>query len=258
MGLFFEPYQADRCCLCGSQESLTGEHKVKASVLRKIFGKDAMVIGSFDGTGSLRSAQGPKSRAFHFSARMCASCNGSNTQGPDHEFDRFHDLISEMLSQGLAPELVFSLPEYGVGSAPYLDVFRYFAKLLCCHMAESCGPRPLELSEFAVGKTDRNLVFLNIDADPAYENLLDSFGEHQFAAHGGLMVCADSKSSLPTSFRSSLSLGAVRYKFWVQYDEAVQTELRHFHPDFWEKYEAAYRKAIKAPLSDDDQPRLGI
>lgn len=258
MGLFFEPYQADRCCLCGSPESLTGEHKVKASALRKIFGKDAMVIGSFDGTGRPRSAQGAKSRAFHFSARMCASCNGSRTQSSDYEFDRFHTSISEMLSQGKAPELVFSLPEYGVGSTRYLDVFRYFAKLLCCQVAESCGPRPSELSEFAVGKTDRNLVFLNIDADPAYENLLDSFGDHQFAGHGGLMVCADSKSSVPTSFRSSLSLGAVRYKFWVQYDAAVQAELRHFHPDFWGKCEAAYREAIKASLSDDDRRRLGI
>lgn len=258
MGFFFEAYQADRCCLCGSSESLTGEHKVKASALRKIFGKDAMVIGSFDGTGRPRNAQGPKSRALHFTARMCASCNGSHTQGPDQEFDRFHGWMSEMVSQGKAPELVFSLPEYEVGSAPYLDVFRYFAKLLCCHVAESCGPRLLELSEFAVGKTDRNLVFLNIDADPTYENLLDSFGEHQFAGHGGLTVCADSKSSLPTSFRSSLSLGAVRYTFWVQYDAAVQAELQHFHPEFWGKCEAAYREAIKLPLSDDARRRLSF
>lgn len=250
MRFFFEAHQADRCCLCGSPESLTGEHKVKATALRKIFGKDAMVIGSFDGTGGPRSAQGPKSRAFHFAARVCAACNGSHTQGADHEFDRFHASVSEMLLQGKAPELVFNLPEYEIGSAPYLNVFRYFAKLLCCQVAESRGPRPLELSEFAIGKRDHNLVFLNIDADPTYENFLDSFGEHQFAGHGGLTVCADSQCSLPTRFRSSLSLGAVRYNFWIQYDAAVQTELQHFHPEFWGKCEAAYRKAIKASLSD--------
>jgi hypothetical protein len=157
-----------------------------------------------------------------------------------------------MLSQSKTPELVFSLPKYEIGSAPYLDVFRYFAKLLCCQVAESYGPRPLELCEFAVGKTDRNLVFLDIDTDPAYEEFLSRFGEHQFAGHGGLVVCANSKSGLPTSFRSSLSLGAVRYKFWVQYDEAVQAELQHFYHDFWEKCEAAYLDAIKAKLSGDD------
>lgn len=258
MGLFFEPYQADRCCLCGSPESLTGEHIVKASALRKIFGREPMVIGSFDGASVPRDAQGPKSQAFHFSARICASCNSSQTQAPDREFDRFSALVSELISQGKSPESVFSLPQYKLSSPPYLNVFRYFAKLLCCHVAESCGPRPLELSEFAVGKTDRNLVLLNIDADPVYENFLDIFGEHQFAGHGGLTVLADSKSSLPTSFRSSLSLGAIRYKFWVQCDAAVQAELQHIHPDFWGKCEAAYREAIKAPLSDDDRRRLGI
>jgi hypothetical protein len=75
MGTFFEPYQAEGCCLCGSRESLTGEHKIKASALRKIFGKNAMTIGHFDGHSIPRSAQGPKSSAFHFSSRMCSSCN---------------------------------------------------------------------------------------------------------------------------------------------------------------------------------------
>ncbi len=45
MGFFFEPYQTDCCCLCGSPESLTGEHKVKASALRKIFGRDGIDFG---------------------------------------------------------------------------------------------------------------------------------------------------------------------------------------------------------------------
>lgn len=53
MGIFFEPYQEGRCCLCGSDDSLTGEHKIKASALRKIFGKDSMVIGNFDGKALL-------------------------------------------------------------------------------------------------------------------------------------------------------------------------------------------------------------
>ncbi|HEY4466705.1 MAG TPA: SEL1-like repeat protein [Klebsiella sp.] len=44
MGIFFEPYQAASCCLCGSDEALTGEHKIKALALRKIFGKNARVI----------------------------------------------------------------------------------------------------------------------------------------------------------------------------------------------------------------------
>lgn len=258
MGLFFEPYQADRCCLCGSPESLTGEHMVKASALRKIFGREPMVIGSFDGTSVPRDAQGPKSQAFHFSARICASCNSSQTQAPDREFDRFNAFVSELISQGKSPESVFSLPQYELSSTPYLNVFRYFAKLLCCHVAESGGPRALAVSEFALGRAGRNTVCLYIDADPTYETFYEQFGEHKFAGHGGLMVPVDSKTQLPTSFRSSLTLGAVRYIFWVRFGALAGLALQMFHRPFFQKCQAAYREALKNPLSDDERRRLGI
>ena len=232
MGMFFEPYNADCCCMCGSSASLTGEHKIKASALRTIFGRDAMVIGSFDGKSTLRPAQGPKSRAFHFSARLCASCNSTRTQAPDREFDEFHALVSASLSEGQDPLSVFCLPQYAIGSGEYLDVFRYFAKLLCCHVAESCGPRPLALSEFAVGNVHRNPVFLHIDADPTYATFRETFGEHRYAAHGGLVVPVDANTQLPTSFRSSMTLGAVRYIFWVNFGVLVGAALRLFHQDF--------------------------
>lgn len=258
MGIFFEPYQEDCCCLCGSGDSLTGEHKIKASVLRKIFGKDAMVIGNFDGESVPRLAQGPKSRAFHFSARMCSLCNGTRTQAADHEFDRFHALVSSFLSEGRDPSLVFDLPQYTFGSEAYLNVFRYFSKLLCCHVAESCGPRPLDACDFAIGKARRNVVFLQIDVDPTYETYCNTLGEHQFAAHGGLIVPFSSTTYTPTSFRSSISLGSVRYKFWIRFGVAVGIALRAFHYEFWRKCEAAYQEALKNPLSDDQRHRLGI
>lgn len=258
MGIFFEPYQSESCCLCGSGESLTGEHKIKASALRKIFGKDAMVIGNFDGESTPRSAQGPKSRAFHFSARMCSLCNGARTQAADHEFDRFHALVSSLLSKDLDPSAVFNLPQYALGSEAYLNVFRYFSKLLCCHVAESFGPRPLEACEFAIGQKRRNIVFLHIDLDPTYEIYRDTFGEHKFAAHGGLIVPFNSKTRSPTSFRSSISLGAVRYTFWVSFGVIVGFALRAFHYEFWRKCEAAYQEALKNPLSDEQRHRLGI
>jgi hypothetical protein len=217
-----------------------------------------MVIGSFDGTSIPRSAQGPKSRAFHFSARLCASCNSTSTQAADREFDQFHALVSALLSEGKDPSSAFEFPQYEIDSESYLNVFRYFAKLLCCHVAESCGPRPLALSEFAVGRVNRNPVFLHIDADPTYAAYRDAHGEHQFAGHGGLIVPVNSKTQLPTSFRSSITLGAVRYIFWVRFNASVGFSLRIFHRDFSRKCDAAYREAIKNPLSNEERRRLGI
>lgn len=258
METFFEPYNSKSCCLCGSANSLTGEHKIKASALRKIFGKDAMVIGHFDGKGIARFAQGPKSRVFHFSARMCSGCNGAQTQASDREFDEFHAQVSSVLSEGRDPSSAFNSPRYALGTDEYLRVFRYFSKLLCCHVAESRGPRPLDVCAFALGKTTQNVVFLHIDADPTYLTHRPVLGEHKFAAHGGLVVPYDSKTHCPTGFRSSLSLGAVRYIFWVKFEPNVGSELKKHHHEFWSKCEAAYFDALENPLSDEERRRIGI
>lgn len=258
MKIFFKSYQENVCCLCGSDDFLTGEHKIKASALRKIFGTDTMVIGNLVDGGILRTAQGPKSKVFHFSARMCSSCNGSRTQPADLEFDQFHTLVSSLVSEDREPSDIFNIPPYNLNSEKYLNVFRYFAKILCCQVAESCGPRPLEACEFAMGKTSRNIIFLKIDVDPIYQNYRDTYGEHGFASHGGLIVPFDKKTHNPTCFWSSLSLGAVRYLFWVRFDAIVADELRTYHREFWLKCEAAYKEALKNPLSDEKRYLLGV
>ena len=217
-----------------------------------------MVIGRFYEKSKPRSAQGPKSRAFHFSAPVCAACNSSRTQAADREFDRFHVLMSEALSRGDSCESVFNLPEYELDSERYLNVFRYFAKLLCCHVAESGGPRPVEVSEFATGENDRNVVFLHVDADPIYALYQEKFGEHRYAAHGGLIVPVDADTERATSFRSSMSLGSVRYIFSVRFDAEAGEALRTSHHDFWLKCEAAYREALANPLSEEQRHLLGI
>lgn len=223
---------------------MTGEHKIKASALRKIFGNDAMVIGNFGRTGTSRSAQGPKSRVFHFSARMCSSCNGSRTQGPDREFDAFHALVASQMVEGRDPSSVFLSPQYKVDTKSYLNVFRYFAKILCCHVAESHGPRPLDVCNFAIGRTQRNIVFLSIGADPTYQAYAKAVGEHKFAGHGGLTVPFDPATLSLTSFKSSLTLGAVRYTFWVKFESEVAIELRANHPEFAAKCETACQEAL--------------
>lgn len=217
-----------------------------------------MVIGNFEDGGILRTAQGPKSRAFHFSARMCSLCNGSHTQSADHEFDQFHTLVSSLLSKGGEPSEIFNMPHYHLESEAYLNVFRYFSKILCCQIAESGGPRPLEACEFAIGKTSRNIISLHIDVDPIYQTYRETYGEHGFASHGGLIVPFDSKTHNPTCFQSSLSLSNVRYIFGLRFDALVGAELRTSHHEFWLKCEAAYQDAIRNPLSDEQRYRLGI
>ena len=72
----FAPNFPTECCLCGSPENLTGEHKIKASLLRSEFGTSNMVIGKFgDPASRPRLAQSAKSKAMHFASRLCIPCN---------------------------------------------------------------------------------------------------------------------------------------------------------------------------------------
>lgn len=253
MSRFFESFQADQCCLCGSPEGLSGEHKIKASALRAIFGNTPMVIGNSDGVSALRPAQGPKSKAFHFSARICSSCNGAHTQPPDREFDHFHKMVSELIFDEESPEKILDLPRYALGSEAYINVFRYFAKLLACHIAESSGPRALVICEFALGRDNFNPISLFIDRDPTYTAFHKDYGEHQYAAHGGLIVPTNPKSQTPTSFRSSLTLGLVRYQFWVTFNTHVADELKNRHPIFWRKCQEAYLTALESHIPKPDK-----
>jgi hypothetical protein len=258
MGVFFEPYSADRCCLCGSAEDLTGEHKVKASALRAIFGAEPMVIGHFDGESEPRSAQGPKSRAFHFSAQLCLTCNSARTQPADKEFDRFHKEALRLLLAGDEPRLALALDRYRVGSQPYLDVFRYLAKLLACHIAEFGGPRSIQIGDFATGKSDFNPIKLSVDADPTYRQYSALSGEPSYAAHGGLVIMFNKRTELPTVFHSTLTLGPLRYVFFVEFGVMVGLALKLFHREFFAKCHAAFRSALENPIPDHQRNQLGL
>ena len=258
MGIFFEPFAAGRCCLCGSSDGLSGEHKVKASALRAIFGSDAMAIGHFDGLSDHRIAQGPKSREFHFEAPLCKVCNSNRTQPADREFDHFHQITSEALAAGRDPSTTFELERYQIGSEPYLNVFRYLAKLMCCHLAESGGPRSIQIGQFAIGASDVNPIKLHIDCDPIYQDYAAATGEHQYAAHGGLVVTTNPQTELLDSFRTPLSLGPVRYLFFVEFGIGIALALKFFHRAFSDKCEAAYRVALASPITPEQRRRLGV
>lgn len=259
MGLTFFPFQQNVCCLCGSTKDLSGEHKIKASLLRKEFGASQMVIGrSSNSTERMRSAQSPKSKALHFKARICASCNSHRTQAADREFDKFHRIVQEFFSTGDDPKRVFDSDRYATGSKAYLNVFRYFAKLLCCHMADSCAPRSRHMSNFALGQVNANCVWLDIDRDWSYTQASAVLGPHQYAAHGGLLIFSDKKSGSPNAFHSTLTLGSVRYVFFSRLNWIERLELRIDHQDFYEWCRARGRETMDHPMSEQDRLMLGL
>ena len=233
--MIFEPHSPDKCCLCGTSDHLTGEHKIKASVLKAVFSDDDMVIFNSASVSDPRKyAQGPKSRAFHFTAGICAECNASRTQSADREFDHFHALACQLTSENKDPGVLFQSKRYLKGSSHYLNFFRYFAKLLCCHLGSSGAPRPVDLSRFAVGESNRNRVWVRIDQDQMYQKVKSMVGPLPYAAHGGLMVFGDRRNNNPIGFQSTLSFGALCYIFSFNLTWWERYALKFGHNEFYD------------------------
>lgn len=208
---------------------------------------------------SYRHAQSPNSKAFHFSARVCEACNNARTQPADLAFDEFNAQASSLLKRGLDPAGVFDDPRFSSsGGHLYLNVFRYFAKLMCCHLAEMGAPFYEAIADFSIGISDANFVLLGVDADVAYQRIQESLPSTSYAAHGGLIITGDELSHAPTSFYSTLTIGPVRYCYQISFNELGQLLLRIEHPAFYDWCKLKVRDAIDNPISDADREILGL
>lgn len=214
MEIEFAKFKKGQCALCGALAPLTGEHKIKASLIRSEFQDRPTVIF---GIKSPKIAQSAKSKHFHFnSALLCRDCNSSRTQPGDRAFDQLHFLLKKLRDEGSALTDNVHRPNVRLSANIEADSFRYFAKLLCCFLVEVGGPRSKSLSSFAIGRSQRNPVSVRIIKDPEYEANLAAHGSDGFARHGGLLFRFDDKKRWIEAIESSLSIGGVQYDFWVQ------------------------------------------
>lgn len=254
----FVAHSPDLCCLCGSPEKLTGEHKIKASIIRSLFSGKPMMIGSFNGGDRLRLAQSSKSKALHFRSKICAACNSTRTQDADLEFARFDKVARELLVQGVDPASAFDYPRYTVDSAPYLNAFRYLAKVLACHIAEADGPRFTALVDFAIGRSNVNYVRARMGVDNQFRFWFENTGDPEFAGHGGLRVTFSKRTGLVNGLASSLTHGALRYEFGVEFNWVIGLLLRLRHPLFNQRLVKARREAFAAVIAESRHTERGI
>jgi hypothetical protein len=233
--LLLRKFSRHQCCICCSETNLTGEHKIKASVLRDEFGNVPLYIGDPNDTQQLKYAQGPKSKAFHFNAKICKNCNSNLSQQGDRAFDEFHKLAKISILENNNEywnEGIFSPPEFAPGTTKSANIFRYFSKILCCRIAESEGPVFKYLGEHSIGRFATNRIWLQTRKNPRFEQVYSEEGPSSYAAHGGLIVYAKRSNYHPTAFHSSLTIGPVQYIFWFRLHWLESLEMYYFHRKF--------------------------
>lgn len=255
----FRNHSSSKCVLCGAKGDLTGEHKLKRTLIQQEYGNQLLFIGDPSSGLPLRKAQGPKSKAFHYSAGLCANCNGSRTQQPDRCFDRFRTAVKKAQIDGASLYEPLSTEKFSPGSDDYLGVFRFFAKHMCCQIAQREGaPIPIQLAAFAIGQHKTNNILLNIRAAAKTNESGQQSNQMEAAnlSHGGLIIIASDDYKWITGFHSSLSAGRVQYVYWIRLGWLGKRILRKI---FHEYCEWALQQAMENPLIDiQERRRLGL
>jgi hypothetical protein len=133
------------CWICGGGP-LTGEHLVKKSDLRAIFGPVTQSAPLYlnDRRTKNRRIGSLDSKLLKSAGRICAYCNGTRTQPYDRAWETFSRAYRASMPR-LRPGAVFRA---GV-AFPYntaremLNVHLYFAKLFGCHIKAYNVPIPI-------------------------------------------------------------------------------------------------------------------
>ena len=249
-----------KCILCGSTMYLTREHKIKASGLRHVFGSDTLSVVTHGDEKLERPkyAQSTNSKHLKFKSKLCRGCNSERTQPADRAFDELRQAVTHHLEmQGKIDDAAMSdlLPE---DDAQRTDLFRYFAKILCCQIADAGGPVPVEIANFAIGRSDVNPINIQVKLDKLAGRWIEETKNFGYAAHGGFVVFGSKFLNWPTAFYSTVTIGFVQFCFHARLNFWGQARLLAEHPVFFEWCRGEIRKAMHKPIGSRDRDALGL
>jgi hypothetical protein len=136
------------CWICGNPAD-TGEHKIKKSLPISVWGK-----GPYRGDAAMSHVknkraydiQGPDSQSIKYLASLCSDCNNRRTQPFDFAYDQFCQFVIRNEQDVLKHRVIDFAEVYGPGfEIAQLNLFKYFVKLLGCHLAHGGWPIPNDL-----------------------------------------------------------------------------------------------------------------
>lgn len=227
--------KAELCWICLDRKPLTGEHKFKASDLRSEFGREKMsklVRGT--GIDTLEEIQGVKSKKAKFKNSICANCNGSVTQKADEAYSTFVNSFPNSPKTIEDLYKVFETEDFLNGtSKKCIELYRYFGKLLGCHIIENDLVVPENLRSFVACENNEVSVYLKLNFDEFARSVTELLAENGdssgYVGHGGLIVPCNKGTPVPQSFSSSYTLGTVMFEFGHDLNSNYLAE--NYYPD---------------------------
>jgi hypothetical protein len=138
-----------KCWICGGDAN-SGEHLIKASDLRSLFGHVTQNAPLYFHTDLKRNQPvgGIKSDKLKYQALLCARCNNERTQPHDRAWERLSTYLRERqppVRPGMLVRVDRAFP--GSVSKSMLGVHLFFLKLFGCLIAEN--NIPIKIEQFA-------------------------------------------------------------------------------------------------------------
>lgn len=138
-----------QCWICGA-EADTGEHMIKVSDLRELFGHTTTKTPLYRKIDSEPSeiVQGANSAKLKFQTRLCAHCNNARTQMHDRSWEALATLLRNRAATIQPGDVVRPATAFSGGlRTGLLGVHLYFCKLTGCLIRD--GVAPLETDSLA-------------------------------------------------------------------------------------------------------------
>lgn len=139
-----------KCWICGNDAN-SGEHLIKASDLKSLFGHVTQQAPLYFHTDQKRNQPiaGIKSNKLKYKALLCARCNNERTQPHDRAWEHLSTYLRQRqppIRPGMVVRLNRAFP--GSVSKAMLGVHLFFVKLFGCLISEN--NIPINIDEFAL------------------------------------------------------------------------------------------------------------
>lgn len=135
-----------KCWICGENAD-SGEHLIKASDLKSLFGRVTQKTPLYFHTDLKRNQPvgGIKSDKLKYRALLCARCNNERTQPHDRAWEHLSNYLRER-QPPIRPGMLVRLDRAFPGSVAksMLDVHLFFLKLFGCLITENNIPIDIE------------------------------------------------------------------------------------------------------------------
>lgn len=204
---------------------------------------------------SFKTAHGVKSNSLKFRTKICDRCNSNVTQESDRAFDALRKELSDYSAEEIQNQKIWSAPDFKLGGLYYTPMFRYFAKLLGCHLAEIGAPIPVHLSNFVRKHSPANCIWLGIRSNPE----LEADGQVKSSvSQGGLTIITKKPSFQPLGIASSVTFGTVQYFYQYRWTWPEKMEMRLLHKDFVKECVVFGKRASENPMNEKELQSVGL